>query len=87
MVRQKATITLDRDKVARASSLVGGASMSEVIDLALERLIQAEELRGDVAAYMRQRLGDEELAFADLSVQFDLADEEADYEALYGKSE
>jgi hypothetical protein len=85
MVREKATITLDRDKVARAASLVGGASMSEVIDLALERLIQAEELRGDIAAYRRQRLSDEEVAFADLPVEFDLADEDVDYEALYGK--
>lgn len=83
-MRQKATITLDRDKVARAS-LVGGANMSEVIDRALERLIQAEELRGDVAPYMRQRLGDEELALGDLPIQFDLADEEVDYEGLHGK--
>jgi hypothetical protein len=87
MVREKATITLDREKVAKAASLVGGASMSEVIDLALERLIEAEELRHDVAAYRRQRLGEEELAFADLPVQFDLADEDVDYGVLYGKAE
>jgi hypothetical protein len=85
MVREKATITLDREKVAKAASLVGGVSMSEVIDLALERLIQAEELRRDVAAYRRQRFGDEELAFADLPAQFDLADEDVDYDALYGR--
>jgi hypothetical protein len=34
---------------------------------------------------MRQPLGDEELAFVDLPIQFDSADEDVDYEALYGK--
>jgi Bacterial antitoxin of type II TA system, VapB len=87
MVREKATITLDRDKVAKAASLVGGASMSEVIDMALERLIQGEELRRDIAAYTRQPLGDDELPIADLPVEFDLADEDVDYEALYWKAE
>jgi hypothetical protein len=85
MARDKATITLDRDKVARAASLVGGRSMSDVVDIALERLIRAEELRRDVAAYARQPLSDEELAIADLPVEFDLADEDVDYEALYGQ--
>jgi hypothetical protein len=84
MARDKATITLDRDKVARAASLVGGRSTSEVIDMALDRLIRAEELRRDVAAYARQPLGDDELAITDLPVEFDLADEDVDYEALYG---
>jgi hypothetical protein len=87
MVREKATITLDRDKVAKAAGLVGGASMSEVIDIALERLIQGEELRRDIAAYTRRPLGDDELSYADLTVEFDLADEDVDYEALYGKAD
>jgi hypothetical protein len=87
MAREKATITLDRDKVARVASLVGGRSMSEVVDIALDRLIQAEELRRDVAAYARQPLSDEELAVTDLPVELDLADDDVDYEALYGKQE
>jgi Bacterial antitoxin of type II TA system, VapB len=87
MVREKATITLDRDKVAKAASLIGGRSMSEVVDIALDRMIQAEELRRDVAAYARQPLSDEELALADLPMQVDLADEDVDYEAFYGKPE
>jgi hypothetical protein len=84
MARDKATITLDREKVARAASLVGSESMSETIDIALERLIRAEELRNDVATYRSTPAGEHELALADLPVEFDLADEHVDYDDLYG---
>lgn len=84
MARHKATITLDRDKVAKAASLIGERTMSEVVDVALDRLIAAEELRRDIAAYTRRPLGTDELAVADLAVELDLADEDVDYEALYG---
>jgi N-acetyl-gamma-glutamylphosphate reductase len=83
MARSKATVTLDRDRVEQARELVGAASMSEVIDLALERLIRAEQLRRDVAAYAARPLTDDELRIADLPVDFDL-DDDADYERLYG---
>ena len=85
MARSKATITLDREKLARAASLVGREGMSDVIDIALDRLIRSEELRHDVAAYIRQPLDEDELAFADLPVELDLDDDDVDYDALYGK--
>ena len=84
MRRDKATITLDRDKVARAAALVGGGGMSEVIDIALDRLIRSEELRRDIAAYARQPLDEAEMALAELPVEFDLGDADVDYDALYG---
>jgi hypothetical protein len=84
MARSKATVTLDRDRVEQARELVGAASMSEVIDLALERLIRAEQLRRDVAAYAARPLTDDELRIADMPVDFDLDDDDADYERLYG---
>jgi hypothetical protein len=87
MARSKATITLDREKARKAAALVGGRSLSEVIDVALERLIQAEQLRHDLAAYARQPLTDTELAIADLTVEFDLDDDHVDYDALYGRGE
>jgi hypothetical protein len=87
MARSKATINLDREKARKAAALVGGRSLSEVIDVALERLIRAEQLRHDLAAYARLPLTDMELAIADLTVEFDLADEDIDYEAIYGKAE
>ena len=87
MARDKATITLDRSKVAKAAALIGERTMSDVVDLALDHLIHAEELRRDIAAYSRPPLSADELAVADLVVEFDLADADVDYEALYGVAE
>ena len=64
--------------------LIGGRSMSEVIDVALDRLIHAEQLRRDFAAYGRAPLSEDELALTDLPLALDLDDEDVDYEALYG---
>ncbi len=86
MAREKATVTLDRAKVEQARALIGGKSMSEVIDAALDRLIRTERLRGDIRAYARQPQGSAELAVADLPVMLNLDDDEVDYEALYGPS-
>ena len=61
-------MTLDRAKVEVARSLVRAKSISETIDVALDRLIRALEL-----------------AVAELPVELDLADDDVDYEALYGK--
>lgn len=84
MAREKATVTLDRAKVEQARLLIGGKSMSEVIDTALDRLISTERLRSDIRAYERQPQESAELAIGDLAVTLDLADDEVDYEALYG---
>jgi len=84
MAKQKATVVLDRDKVETARGLIGGRSMSEVIDIALDRLIRAERLRHDVAAYANRPPTEEELASGDLPVILDLGDTEVDYDALYG---
>ncbi len=86
MAREKATVTLDREKVEKARALIGGRSMSEVIDAALDRLIRTERLRNDVRAYTRQPQDLGELAVADLPVTLDLDDDDVDYEALYGPS-
>lgn len=77
-------MTLDRVKVEEARALIGGRSMSEVIEVALDRLIHAERLRRDVAAYAEQPLTQDELAVADLAVDLDLDDDDVDYDALYG---
>lgn len=85
MAREKATITLDRKKANAAKALVRAKSLSETIDVALERLIHIERLRRDVAAYSKNPPTPEELAIADLPVQLDLDDDDVDYEALYGR--
>lgn len=82
MAKDKVTITLDRSKAADARALIGAASTSEVIDIALERLIRAERKANDVAAYRRTP---PTRAEADLALTADvggLADD-TDWEALY----
>jgi len=76
---------LDRDKADVARSLTGAASVSDVLDLALDRIIHDEQLRNDIAAYRRQPVTDNELALAELHVEFDLGDDDVDYEAIYGE--
>jgi hypothetical protein len=85
MAREKATVTIDRDKLERAKALVGVRTMSEAIDVALDRLIRGEQLRRDVAAYAREPLTAEELESGDVPVEFDLGDEDIDYDALYAE--
>ena len=83
MAREKATITLDRAKARDAMRLLEIHTVSEVIDLALERLIRAERLRRDVAAYGQTPPTEAELALADMSVTFDLDDADVDDESDY----
>jgi hypothetical protein len=85
MAREKATFTIDRHKLETAKALIGAASLSETIDVALDRLIRGEQLRRDVAAYARQPFTADELALADLPVELDLDDDDVDYERIYGK--
>jgi hypothetical protein len=82
MVREKVTITLDRTKAEDARSLLRVGSTSEVIDLALDRLIHAERLRRDIAAYRRTPPTDEEVELASLAATAEL-DHDTDWEALY----
>jgi hypothetical protein len=82
MAKEKVTITLDRAKANRARALVGARSTSETIDVALDRLIDAERLRRDIAAYRRIPPTAPETAIALLADVRGLPDE-IDWEALY----
>ena len=86
MAKEKVTISLDRRKADKARTLVAARSTSEVIDLALERLIDAERLRRDIAAYRRVPPNDSEGRIAELAATNGLADE-TDWEALYREAE
>jgi hypothetical protein len=83
MAKDKVTITLDRTKASQARSLVGAGSTSEVIDLALDRLIRAERLRADIAAYQQVPATDAEARLAAIGDPSALGDD-TDWEALYG---
>lgn len=82
MAKDKVTITLDRSKAADARALVGAPSTSEVIDIALDRLIRAERKANDVAAYRRTPPTQVE---SDLALTADLGSlaDETDWETLY----
>lgn len=84
MASEKATLTLDRAKMAEAKRLIGGRSMSQVVDVALDRLIRAERLKADVAAYGGGPGHLDDLGLDDLAVAFDLDDDDVDYDAVYG---
>jgi hypothetical protein len=86
MAKEKVTITLDRAKADAARGLIGAASTSEVVDIALERLVRAERLRHDVEAYRRIPQTGDERALADQADDRGLADD-VDWEALYADVE
>lgn len=83
MAKEKVTITLDRMKAEQARSLLGIASTSEVVDVALDRIIHAERLRRDIAAYRRTPPTDEEVELALLAAT--ALDDDTDWEALYSE--
>jgi len=85
MAREKATVTIDRDKLELAKALIRVRTMSETIDVALDRPIRGEQLQRDVAAYAREPLTADELELADVPLDLDLDDDDVDYEALYGE--
>jgi hypothetical protein len=86
MAKEKVTISLDRKKADQARVLIAARSTSEVIDLALERLISSERLRRDIAAYRRVPPSGSEERIAQLAATDGLADE-IDWEALYPEAE
>lgn len=83
MAKEKATITLDRAKIELARSLIGRRPVSEIIDVALGRLIRNEQLRRDVEVYSRRPPTADEIALAELPVSLDLDDDDVDYDVHY----
>ena len=83
MVKEKATITLDRAAAAEAQRITGAHSVSSVIDLALRELIRLAHLRSDIAAYTSAPVTPEEVALAAARPDWsDLADD-TDWEAEF----
>jgi hypothetical protein len=87
MAKEKVTITLDRAKADAARHLVGAASTSQVVEIALERLLRTERLRQDVRAYRRLPQTAEERGLAEQGDSVGLQDDDIDWEALYADTE
>lgn len=76
MAKEKATITVDRAKLAEARALLGVSSASAAIDVALSELIRRARLLHDVKAYTRRPTTDQEVALGDVGPDWsDLADD------------
>jgi hypothetical protein len=86
MAKEKVTISLDRRKAGWARDLLAARSTSEVIDIALDRLIEAERLQRDLAAYRRIPPDRSEETIALLADSSGLGDE-TDWEAVYSDVE
>jgi Arc/MetJ family transcription regulator len=84
MPRLKTTVSIDQQNLRDASELLRLTSTSEVVDVALVRLVQSERLLRDLRAYLGRPPTAEEAMFGSVPVRFDLDDDDVDYEALYG---
>ncbi len=51
MAKAKATITVDREKLAAARVVLGTSSASATIDAALSEVIRCAQIRQDIEAY------------------------------------
>ncbi|MGQ0520096.1 MAG: hypothetical protein ACT4PX_02945 [Actinomycetota bacterium] len=84
MAKAKVSVTLDPVKLAQARALLGTPTVSELIAVALDRLIIEELERRHVAGYAAQgQQGDEDAWAAVPRDPSGLADE-VDWAALYG---
>jgi len=83
MTKTKVSVTLDPEKVAQAREILGTPTLSELIDVALARLIESELEQRHVAGYLRLPPVSAEDAWADASrTGADIADD-VDWAALY----
>jgi Bacterial antitoxin of type II TA system, VapB len=76
MAKEKATITVDRAKLAEARAMLGVSSASAAIDVALSELIRRARMRHDIETYTKTPLTDQEVAAGDIAPDWsDLADD------------
>lgn len=76
MAKEKATITVDRAKLAEARVLLGVSSASAAIDVALTESIRRHRVLNDVKAYRETPLTGEEEALGRTTPDWsDLADD------------
>lgn len=83
MAKDKTSVTLDPLKVRRARELVPAASVSELLDLALTRLIEDELERRHVEGYLRRPGVENERTWAEMPRDPGGIDDDTDWAALY----
>ncbi len=86
MAREKVSVTVDPVKVAQARVLVGTATLSHVIDVALDRLIIEELERRHIAGYLAHPPRADEDAWAEVERDPNEIADDVDWARLYGVS-
>ncbi len=81
MAREKATITVDRQKLSEARAMLGVPSASAAIDVALSELIRRHRLRNDLKAYAGTPPNAEEAALGVASPDWDDLADDTDWDA------
>jgi hypothetical protein len=84
MAKTKISVTVDPATLAQARALVGAANVSELIAVALDRLIADELDRRHVAGYLERPPGEEENSLASLARDPAGVADDVDWAALYG---
>ncbi|MHB8289243.1 MAG: type II toxin-antitoxin system VapB family antitoxin [Acidimicrobiales bacterium] len=81
MAKEKATITVDREKLSEARSMLGARSASAAIDVALSELIRRHRLRNDLKAYTKTPPTAEESSLAYFPQDWDDLIDDTDWDA------
>ena len=81
MAREKATITVDRQKLSEARAMLGVPSASAAIDVALSELIRRHRLRNDLKAYAGTPPNAAEAALGVASPDWDDLADDTDWDA------
>lgn len=81
MAKEKATITVDREKLSEARTMLGVNSASAAIDVALSELVRRLRLRSDMEAYARTPPTAEEAALASASPDWDALSDDTDWDS------
>ncbi|MFN2503528.1 MAG: hypothetical protein ABR540_04730, partial [Acidimicrobiales bacterium] len=84
MAKSKASVSLDATKVEQARELLGTPSLSELIDIALDRLIMQELDRRHAAGYLREPPTEEEASWAAVEREPGGIADDVDWAQLYG---
>lgn len=81
MAKDKATITVDREKLAAARAVLGASSASAAIDVALSEVIRRAHIRNDIGAYRRIPPTEDEAALSHAHPDWDDLADETDWDA------
>ena len=87
MAKAKVSVTLDPKRLAQAQELFGATPLSQLIDVALDRLIVDELERRHASGYRRRPAGADEVAWAEVQRDQSQVADDIDWAHLYGLSQ